>query len=228
MTTTTSGGPTQENPAQRGRFESDDNHMYFPATTTTSLMSKCEPEVVLFSCFNTSATTTSLASNQARDGGGFFQLFQHLCHHHLPRIQPNASWRCFQPLCHHHHLPHIQMRVGGGFLWSFLVPTCLPPPPPRPNASQRWFFSVVSTCPPPPPPPSHPNASWRWFFGGSNASATTTTSLASQCELEVVFLVVSTHLPPPTSHPNVSQRWTCGVFRCRGYPSRGINKDGAV
>jgi hypothetical protein len=190
MTTTTSGGPTQENPAQRGRFESDDDHMYCPATTTTSLASKREPEVVLFSCFNTSATTTSLASNQARDGGGFFRLFQHLCHHHLPRIQPNASWRCFS--------------------------TPLPPPPPasHPNASWRWFSPVVpcsnvsATATTSLASKREPEvvlfscfnvsattttslASKRElevvFFGGSNASAITTTSLASQRELEVVF-----------------------------------------
>ena len=93
--TTTSGGLTRENPAQRGRFKFDDDHRYRPATTTslasknepevvlfgysnmfataaTFLASKCEPEVVLFSCFNTSATTTSLTSNQMRAGGGFF------------------------------------------------------------------------------------------------------------------------------------------------------------
>jgi len=96
MTITTSGGLTRENPAQQGRFKSDDDHRYRPATTTTSLTSKNEPEVVLFgysnmfataatflaskrepevvlfSCFNTSATTTSLASNQTRARGGFF------------------------------------------------------------------------------------------------------------------------------------------------------------
>ena len=91
---------------------------------------------------------------------------------------------------------------------------------------------------PPPPPPLHPNVSWRWFFsffrhvthhhhlpriqlqaGGGifrsfNTSPTTTTSLASKCEPEVVLFVISTRHPPPPppSHPNASQRWFFHLF----------------
>jgi len=75
MMTTTSEGPMQENPAQRGRFESDDDHTYHPATTTTSLTSKHEPEVVLFSCFNASATTTTSLASQRELEVVFFGCF---------------------------------------------------------------------------------------------------------------------------------------------------------
>ena len=93
-------------------------------------------------------------------------------------------------------------------------------------------LSSVSTDPPSPPPPLRPNVRWRWSFqwfqldchhhhlpcvqtrdgGGSFSSfdpiATTTTSLASKRELEVVLSSVSTDLqpPPPPSRPNARRR----------------------
>ena len=151
------------------------------------------------------------------------------------------------------------------FLRPLLMPVTprLPPVPPplRPNASQRWFFFVLSTCHP--PPPSHPIVSRRWcfsffrhvsrhhhlpriqtragggffrrfdmspttttsltskrepevvFFDSFAMSPATTTSLASKCEPEVVFFILSTRLPPPPppSHPNASRRWFFSTFR---------------
>ena len=114
----------------------------------------------------------------------------------------------------------------------FSVSTWLPPlpPPSHPNMSRRWSFSAVSTRLPPPPPPSRSNASWRWSFlafqhvrhhhhlpctqtraeGDSfqhfATNSTTTSSLASKREPEVVNFSVLTRLPPPPPplHPNVS------------------------
>ena len=57
-------------------------------------------------------------------------------------------------------------------------------------------------------------------FDNFNRPATTTTSLASKRELEVVLLSVSTDLPPPPpppSHPNVSWRWFPRLFRHAGH-----------
>ena len=53
------------------------------------------------------------------------------------------------------------------------------------------------------------------FFNGFNAASTTSTTLASKCELEVDLSGVSTCLapPPPPSHPNASQRWTFLAFQ---------------
>ena len=124
----------------------------------------------------------------------------------------------------------------------FLHPPLMPvtprlppvPPPLHPNASWRWFFFVLSTCHP--PPPSHPIVSRRWCFstfrhvthhhhlpriqtraGGGfldsfTMSPTTTTSLASKREPEVVFSTLSPHLPPPP-RPNTSWRWCFQCFR---------------
>ena len=51
-----------------------------------------------------------------------------------------------------------------------------------------------------------------WHF---DATPTTTTSLTSKCEPEVVDFSVSTRLPPlPPSRPNASRRWLISVFRC--------------
>ena len=90
-----------------------------PATATTSLVSKREPEVV------------------------FFILSTHLPPP-PPPSHPNASrgWFCsaFRHVSHHHHLPRVQTRAGGS---SFRRFDRLPPPPPpsRLNASRRWYFS---------------------------------------------------------------------------------------
>ena len=93
------------------------------ATTTTSLASKCEPEAV-----------TVVISMRLPPPP--------------PPSHPNASWRwsilAFRCTSHYHHLPHFQMRAGGG--------------------------------------------SFRRF----DVNPTTTTSLASKRELEVVLFVVST------------------------------------
>ena len=93
---------------------------------------------------------------------------------------------------------------------TVVVSMRLPPPPPPscPNASRRWFFSLFQ-------PYSHhhyfPHVQARAggsFFWRFDATPTTTTTLASKCEPEVVFLVVSTQLPPPLppSHPSASWR----------------------
>jgi len=124
----------------------------------------------------------------------------------------------------------------------FSISTRLPPlpPPSRPNASRRWSFSAVSTRLPPPPPPLRSNASWRWSFlafqhvrhhhlprtqtraGGDSfqhfaTNSTTTSSLASKREPEVVNFGVSTRLPPPPppSRPNASGG---GPFCCFDVP----------
>jgi len=113
---------------------------------------------------------------------------------------------------------------------------------PKQCVFSRSFFLHPPLTPvtprlPPPPPPSRPNASRRWFFlsfrhdshhyhlpriqmraGGGyfcrfDVTATTTTSLASKCEPEVVIFVVSTRLPPPPpSRPNASRRWLFSSF----------------
>ena len=91
-------------------------------------------------------------------------------------------------------------------------------------------FFVISMRLPPSPPPSHPNMSRRWLFasfrclchlphiqtragGGFFLSfqclCTTTTSLMSKCEPEVVFFVISTQLPPP---PHIQTRARGGPF----------------
>ena len=52
-------------------------------------------------------------------------------------------------------------------------------------------------------------------FRRFDATPTTTTSLTSKCEPEVVDFSVSTRIPPPPppSHPNASRRWSISVFR---------------
>ena len=74
-----------------------------PATTTTSLASKCEPEEV------TQVVSTRLLPPP-------------------PPSHPNASRRWFFSLfrhdSHHHHLPHVQTRAGGGHFHRFdMTPT---------------------------------------------------------------------------------------------------------
>ena len=106
------------------------------------------------------------------------------------------------------------------------------------NREPEVVFFVLSTRHPPPPPPSHSDASWRWFFstfrhvfrhhhlpriqtragGGSfrrfDTSPTTTTSLMSKRELEVVFLSIRLPVPPPPppSRPNASRTPVCATL----------------
>jgi len=118
------------------------------------------------------------------------------------------------PGCHH-HLPCIQMRAGGGSFCRFdMTPTTTTSLVSKCELEVVIF--VVSTRLPPPPPPLHPNASQRWSFlsfwhnshhhlprvqmraGGGyfhrfDATATTTTSLASKREPEVVFFLTFWH-----------------------------------
>jgi hypothetical protein len=101
---------------------------------------------------------------------------------------------------------------------------------PRPLGLGNLILGV-STPLPQPPPPSRPNASRRWIFrdfrclchhrhlprvqtragGGFDVTTTTTTSLASKCELEVEFSDVLT----PCHHhhlPLIQKRAGGGVF----------------
>ena len=100
------------------------------------------------------------------------------------------------------------MRAGGGF---FSVSTRLPPPPPpsHPNASQGWFFHRFRRLYHHHLLPRIQTRAGGGSFIGFDVPATTTTSLASKCELEVVLSSVSTRLPPPPppSHPNASWKW---------------------
>ena len=162
--------------------------------------------------------------------------------HPPPPSHPITSQRwCFsffRHVTHHHHLPRIQTRAGGGFFRRFDTSSATTTSLASKREPEVVLF-VVSTRHPPPPPPSCPNASWRWFFclfdclchhhhlpcvqtraeGGPfrrfDVPPSTTTSLASRHELEVVFFDVSTHLPPPPppSHPNVSWRWFFSTFQ---------------
>ena len=90
------------------------------ATSTTSLASKREPEVVFFRSFNMSPTT-SLASN-CEPEVVFFVLSTRLLPP-PPPSHPNASRRwffsTFQHVSRHHHLPRVQTRAGGGFFSMF-------------------------------------------------------------------------------------------------------------
>ena len=176
------------------------DHQPQAATITTSLASKRELEVVFF-------------------------VFLDRLPLPPPPSRPNASRRwCFVAFrhIHHHLLPRIQMRAGGGLFLS---------------------FSTACHHLPPPPPPSHPNTSWRWSFSpfstachhhhlpriqtraGGGVSclfrppATTTTSLASKCEPELMFFGHLTRFPPPPppSHPNARWMWCLSAFG-RNYP----------
>jgi len=115
-------------------------------TTTTSLASKREPEVVFSSIrlpvppppppsrpntswrWSISAILMHLPpppppSHPNVSWRWFFRLFDHLCHHHhLPRVQTRAGGGRFQPFrhdSHHLHLPRVQMRAGGGQFQRF-------------------------------------------------------------------------------------------------------------
>ena len=134
------------------------------ATSTTSLASKREPEVVFFHSFDMSPTT-SLASN--RELVVVFFVLSTRLPPPPPPSRPNASRRwffsTFRHVSRHHHLPRVQTRAGGGFFRPFdmspatttsLASKCEP----------EVVFSTLSPRLPPPPPPSRPNASRRWFF----------------------------------------------------------------
>jgi hypothetical protein len=154
-------------------------------TTTTSLASKREPEVVL-SVVLTRLPPSLPPSHPNTSRRWFISSFRRLPPP-PPPSHPNASRRwfisVFRRRSHLLLLPRIQTRAGGGF---FVLPTPLPPPPPPscPNASQRWLFlsfrhdshyhhlprvqtRVGGGCFrhfdafAPPPPPSHSNASRR-------------------------------------------------------------------
>jgi len=134
--------------------------------TTTSLASKCEPEV------GTVVVSMRLPPPP-------------------PPSHPNASWRwffsLFQPDSHHHYLPRVQARARGSFFRRFdptpttttsLVSKREPEVvhfgsfDPTPTTTTSLAFKrkpeVVFFCSfdpsPTTPPPSHSNASWRWFF----------------------------------------------------------------
>jgi hypothetical protein len=170
------------------------------------------PSPTANACYTQAAPHHHLSRIQMRAGGGYCRRF-----YMTPTTTTSLASK---------HEPEVVFLV---------VSTRLPPPlpPSRSNVSRRWFFFVVSTCLPPPLPPSRPNASQRWFIsffqhashhphlpcvqaraGGGFFlcfdTAPTTTSLASECELEVVFFGASTRFPPPPppSHPNASRRWS--------------------
>ena len=170
-----------------------------PATTTTSLVSKCELEVVDFGIL------TRLPPPPPPS---------------CPNVSRGWSIWSFRRASNHHHLPHIETRAGGGSFRSFdvpptttsltfkrepevvifVLPTHLPPPPPpwRSNASRRWFFSAFR-------PVSHhhhlPRIQTR--AGGGHFRrfdvTPTTTSLASKCKPEVVLFIGFDATPTTTS-----------------------------
>jgi len=156
-------------------------------------------------------------------------------------LRPNASRRwsfsSFRRASHLHHLPRVQMRAGGGHFHRF-DPTPTTTTSLASKCEPEVVFFVVSTRSPPPPPPSRLNASWRWFFlsfqhlchhhhlhrvqtraGGGHfrrfdVPPTTTTSLASKCELEVVLFgsfkasAAAATSSPPTNRQR--RKWTRG------------------
>jgi len=171
-----------------------------------------------------------------------FRRFRRDCHHHhLPHMQMRAGGGFFSTFdastttttslaCKR----KPEVVFFSTFDTSAMTTTSL--------ASKREpevVFFRFSMHLPPPPPPSHPNARRRWFFrlfrwtrhhhhlpwvqtrdgggpfNGFNRTATTTTSLASKRETEVVLSAVLTRLPPlpPPSRPNASWRWFFRLFR---------------
>jgi len=204
-------------------------------TTSTSLASKCEPEVV-FSYFRHVTHHHRLPRVQTRARGGFFRSFDTRQPPPPPPSgsHPNASRRwCFlffdtSPITTSclasKHEPEVVF---------FGVSTCHPPPPPpsRPNASRRWFFSFFSSfrCVTHHlHPPSCPNASRRWCFlffrhithhhllpriqtqaGGGvfrRFDASPTTSTSLTSKREPVVLFVSFDATPTTSTSLASKR----------------------
>ena len=172
-------------------------------------------------------------------------LHSHCQRHHLPHVQMRAGCGFFFSSFDASTMTTTSLASNcepGVVLSS--VSTCLPPPPPpsHPNASWRWIFSTFSTRLPPPPPPSHPIASWRWIFstfqrvylrhhlphvqtragGGSficfDRPTTTTTSLASKRELEVVSSTFLMRLPPHHL-PHIQMRAGGGFLDCFDMPA---------
>jgi hypothetical protein len=202
--------PSCPNASQRwffSLFQPDSHHHYLPRvqaraggsffwrfdptpTTTTSLASKREPEVVHFGSFDPTPTTTTSLAFKCKPEVVYFCSFNP-----SPTTPPpshsNTSWRWFffvvLTACHHTTSLAFKRELEVVFFCRF---DCLPPLPPplRPNASWRWLFStismrlpphhlpcvqtragggfffVVSTCLPPPLPPSRPNVSQGWFI----------------------------------------------------------------
>jgi len=171
-----------------------------------------------FRCFNVNpTTTTSLASKRELEVVLFVVSTRHPPS--PPPSRPNASQRCFflsfRRDSHYHHLPRVQMRARGGCFSpsnaSATTTTSL--------VSKRELevvVFVISTRHPLPPPPSCPNTSRRWLFLSFRCVCPTTTSLTFKREPEEVHFVVSTRLlpPPPPSLPNASQRWFISPCRC--------------
>jgi len=137
----------------------------------------------------------------------FFLSFRHDIAPAPPPSLPNASRRRFflsfrHDSHHHHHLPRVQTRAGGGSFRRF----DMTPPPHLPRVQTRAGGG---------------------FFRSSDTSPTTTTSLASKREPEVVILGVSTRLPPPSppSRPNVSRRWFFSAVSTRLPPPRDMREE---
>jgi len=209
--------------------------------TTTSLASKCEPEVVtvvfstrlppppppsrpnvswrwFFLLFQPDSHHHHLPRVQAQAGGSFFSAFRpDSHHHHLPRVQTRAgggSFQQFQPDSHYHHRPHIQMQAGGGFFLFFRPISHHTTDLAFKRELEVVFFHHFDHLPPL-PPPLHPNTSWRWLFSTILMRLPPHHPLHSNMSQRWFFFVVSTCLPPPPppSHPNVSQRWFISFFR---------------
>jgi len=192
------------------------------ATTTTSLASKREPEVVIFvlSTRLPQPPPPSRPNASRRWSFSFFRRDSH--HHHLPRVQMRAGGGYF---CSSNASATTTTSLASKRepeVVFFCVSTS-PTTTTTSLASKREpevVFFCVSTRHPPPSPPSRSNASRRWCFsafrhpcnhhhlprvqtraGGGvfrrfDTSPTTTPSLASKRETEVVFFGVSTPLPP--------------------------------
>jgi len=174
-----------------------------------------------FRCFDTTPTTTTSLASKREPEVVIFVLLTHLPQP-PPPLHPNVSRRWsfsfFGHDSHHHLLPCIQMRAGGGYFCSSNASATTTTSLMSKRELEVVFFGV-STCHPPPSPPSRSIASRRWCFlvfrhpcnhhhlphiqtraGGGvfqcfDMSPTTTPSLASKRETEVVFFGISTPLP---------------------------------
>jgi len=141
------------------------HHFDATPTTTTSLMSKREPEVV-------------------------FLVLPMPLPPPPPPSCPNASRRwlfsSFQHDSHYHHLPRVQTRVGGGCFRHFdaFAP---PPPPSHSNASRRRSISLFRHASYHHHLPCFQTQAGGGSFCCVDATPTTTSSLASKHKLEVVL-----------------------------------------